>query len=138
MGMFQVEVRVSNLAHPSKAFTHEFWVDSGALYTFIPEEDLTRIGVEPTDTRQVVLADGRTDRRLFGVCNLAIKGFKGPIPCPVIFAPKKSLYLLGATALENFGVDVDPSHKRLVPTLSVIGGFRSSQSPRLPPRTGGV
>jgi hypothetical protein len=34
--------------------------------------------------------------------------------------------LLGATALENFGVDVDRIEKRLKPILAVIGGFVAS------------
>jgi hypothetical protein len=36
------------------------------------------------------------------------------------------LLLVGATALENFGVEVDPVQKRLKPILAVIGGFRAS------------
>ena len=46
--------------------------------------------------------------------------------CPVIFAPKGSLFLLGATALENFGVDADPIQKRLEPVPTIIGGFLAS------------
>jgi hypothetical protein len=49
------------------------------------------------------------------------------LTCPVVFAPKGSLYLLGATALENFGVDADPTTKRLKPILAIIGGFLASR-----------
>ena len=45
----------------------------------------------------------------------------------VIFAPAGSLCLLGATALEAFGVDVDPVSKRLKPILAIIGGFVGSR-----------
>ncbi|VFM97933.1 MAG: hypothetical protein BECKG1743D_GA0114223_102731 [Candidatus Kentron sp. G] len=48
------------------------------------------------------------------------------MPCPIIFAPKTSLFLLGATALENFGVGVDPIRRDLKPVLAVIGGFLAS------------
>ena len=44
----------------------------------------------------------------------------------MIFAPKGSLLLLGATALENFGVEVDPIEKKLKPILAIIGGFLAS------------
>jgi hypothetical protein len=37
------------------------------------------------------------------------------LTCPLIFGPTGSLYLLGATALETFGVDADPVGKRLKP-----------------------
>jgi hypothetical protein len=40
---------------------------------------------------------------------------------------KGSLFLLGSTALENFGVDADPIHKQLKPILAIIGGFLASQ-----------
>ncbi len=45
------------------------------------------------------------------------------LTCPLIFGPSGSLYLLGATALETFGVDADPVGKRLKPIAAVIGGF---------------
>ena len=128
MGMFKKKVKVSNIRKPELSFEEEFWVDTGALYSFVPEDLLEKIGVEPTVTRDLVLADGRQEKRLLGFCDLQIEGLEGTIPCPVIFAPKGSLYLIGATALENFGVEVDPVHKRLKPILAVIGGFLASTS----------
>ena len=126
MGLFKKRVRVSNSKDTSLFFEEEFWVDSGALYSFVPEDYLEKIGVEPAARRNFVLADGRQDTRLLGFCDFVIEGLEGSIPCPVIFAPKGSLFLLGATALENFGVEVDPIHKRLKPILAVIGGFLAS------------
>jgi hypothetical protein len=41
----------------------------------------------------------------------------------VIFEPKGSLFSLGATALENFGVEVDPIQEKLKPILAIIVGF---------------
>ncbi len=126
MGMFKKKVKVSNIRKPEMFFEEEFWIDTGALYSFVPEDYLERIGVEPAATRNVVLADGSQKARLLGFCDFQIEGFEGNIPCPVIFAPKGSLLLLGATALENFGVEVDPINKRLKPILAVIGGFLAS------------
>jgi len=37
MGMFQVRVRVSNPSERSRFFEENFWVDTGALYSFVPE-----------------------------------------------------------------------------------------------------
>jgi len=82
---------------------------------------LERIGVEPSATRNLVLPDGRQQARLLGFCDFQIEGLEGTIPCPVIFAPKGSLFLLGPTALENFGVEVDPIQRKLKPILAVIG-----------------
>ena len=126
MGMFKKRIKVSNIKKPKKFFEEEFWIDTGALYSFVPEDYLERIGVEPSATRNLVLADGRQQTLLLGFCDFQIEGLEGSIPCPVIFAPKGSLLLLGATALENFGVEVDPIHKRLKPILAIIGGFFAS------------
>ncbi|HEX9973603.1 MAG TPA: retroviral-like aspartic protease family protein [bacterium] len=126
MGMFKKKVKVSNSKNSKQFFEEDFWVDTGALYSFVPEDYLERIGIEPSATRRLILADGRQDSRLLGFCDFQIEGLEGSIPCPVIFAPKDSLFLLGATALENFGVDVDPIHKKLKPILAIIGGFLGS------------
>jgi len=124
--MFQTRVKLSNSKKPELFFEEEFWIDSGALYSFVPEDCLQKIGVEPSATRNLVLADGRQETRLLGFCDFQIEGLDGSIPCPVIFAPKGSLFLIGATALENFGVGVDPIQKKLKPILAVIGGFLAS------------
>jgi predicted aspartyl protease len=132
--MFKKKVRVSNLRKPEKFFEEEFWIDKGALCSFVPKDYLQKIEVEPSATRNLILADGRQQTRLLGLCDFQIEGLEGNIPCPVIFAPKGSLFLLGATSLENFGVEVDPINKRLKPILSVIGGFLGSslaQSPEI-------
>jgi predicted aspartyl protease len=127
MGMFKIKVKVSNVKDPSMYFEEEFWVDTGALYSFIPGDCLERIGIDPTTKRNLILADGRRDTRPLGFCDFEINTFEGRITCPVIFAPKGSLFLLGATALENFGVDADPVQKKLKPILAVIGGFIASR-----------
>ena len=124
--MLKKKVRVANSKKPELFFEEEFWVDTGALYSLVPEDLLQRIGVEPSATRRIVLADGTEQARMLGFCDFQIEGLEGSIPCPVIFAPKGSLFLLGATALENFGVAVDPIQKQLKPILAVIGGFLAS------------
>jgi predicted aspartyl protease len=126
MGMFQIRVKVANPAERSRFFEEDFWVDTGALYSFIPEGRLQEIGVSPLRTRELILADGRRDRRLLGEAVLTIPQLDESLTCPVIFAPPDSLYLLGATALENFGVQADPTTQQLRPILAVTGGFLAS------------
>ena len=123
MGMFKVRVIVQNPADPTRSFAEDFWVDTGALYSFVPEDRLEEIGLTPLRTRELVLADGRHEQRLLGEARLTVEELGETLTCPVIFGPRGSLYLLGATALENFGVDADPVARRLKPVLAVIGGF---------------
>src|SRR5208337_110509 len=99
-GMFQVQIRVSNPTERSRFFEENFWVDTGALYSFVPEGRLREIGISSLRARELILADGRRDRRLLGEAVLTISQLGESLTCPVIFAPADSLYLLGATALE--------------------------------------
>ena len=126
MGMFQVRVTVANPHDPTRLFQENFWVDTGALYTFIPEDRLEQVGITPLRTRELILADGRHDRRLLGEAVLTITELDESLTCPVVFGPPGSLYLLGATALENFGVQADPTTQRLKPIAALIGGFLGS------------
>lgn len=124
--MFQKMVKVSNPNDSSKSFEQKFWIDTGALYSLVPGDYLEKIDFQPESTKNIVLADGRTDRKLFGSCKFTIEGMDDTISCPVIAGSKDSLFLLGATALENFGVEADPVNKKLNPILAIIGGFLGS------------
>lgn len=125
--MFQVLIKVANPYDTSRWFEERFWVDAGAFYTYIPEERLHEIGISPETRRELVLADGRVERRLLGEGRLTIAELNESSTCKVIFAPAGSLYLLGATALENFAVEADPTTQRLKPIAVIIGGFRASR-----------
>jgi predicted aspartyl protease len=114
---------VSNPTERSRFFEEDFWVDTGALYSFVPEGRLKEIGISPLRARDFIFADGRGDRRLLGEAVLTIPQLDESLTCPVIFAPADSLHLLGATALENFGVQADPTTQQLRPIAAVIGGF---------------
>jgi predicted aspartyl protease len=128
MGMFKVRAKVTNPADPKRFFEEDFWVDTGALYSFVPEDRLAQIGLTPAHVRDLILADGRRDRRLVGEARFTLSELGETITCMVVFAPAGSLYLLGATALENFGVEADPTTKRLKPIAAVIGGFLASRT----------
>jgi predicted aspartyl protease len=126
MGMFQVRVRVENPLEPERSFDEMFWVDTGALYSIVPGKRLEEIGLKPIRSRELIMADGRHDKRWLGEARFSIDELGETLTCPVIFGPDDSLYLLGATALENFGVDADPTTKQLKPILGIVGGFLAS------------
>ena len=122
MGTFQIKVTVHHRDDPDRKFEEQFWVDTGALYTFIPEDRLHQIGAKPMFTQEFILADGRQMTQPVGEVVLKAEGIEREMTCPAVFAPKGSLFLLGATALENFGVDVDPVNRRLKPIVAIVGG----------------
>ena len=122
MGSFQVNVRVANLSSPQRFFEEKFWVDTGAIYSSVPEDKLDAIGLAAFGARKYLLADGRRGQLRIGAGLFEIEGISEQVPCPVIFAPPGSPCLLGATALENFGLDVDPTAMKLKPTTSIMAG----------------
>ncbi len=126
MGMFKVKARVANSNDPERFFEDDFWVDTGSYHSFIPEDRLQKIGVEPKLSREITLADGRKDRRLEGEALFTIPELKETHTCSVIFGPRDSLCLLGATTLENFVVEPDPVGKKLKPAAAIIGSFTVS------------
>ncbi len=127
MGMFKVRVKVANPAKPHLFFEEDFWVDSGAMYTFAPEDRLGAIGLQPTHSRDLIMADGRRDRRGLSEALFTLSELNETLTSQIIFGPRDSLYLLGAMTLEVFGVEVDPVAKKLKPILAIIGGYRASK-----------
>lgn len=127
MGVFQVSVTVANPEQLGKAFNAPFWVDTGALYSFVPEDKLREIDLKPKFTRDFVYADGKTEKRLVREAAFRVAGIDETITCMVAFGPPGSLFLMGATALENFGVQADPTTQKLRPITAVIGIARATQ-----------
>lgn len=127
MGMFQVKVRIANPDAPDKSFEDLFWVDTGALYSFVPGKRLEEIGIKPIRSRDLIMADGRRDTMPMGEARFTVESLGETLTCPIVFGPEDSINLLGATALENFGVDADPTTKTLKPILAIIGGFLASR-----------
>ena len=135
MDMFQVQVTVANPRSPEQLFQEPFWVDTGALYSFAPEDRLHTIGIVPKFTRDFVFADGKKDRQLVGEAAFSIEGADETITCLIVFGPPGSLLLLGATALENFGVQADPTTQKLRPITAVIGTAWASRTVPLAERS---
>src|SRR2546423_6535114 len=127
MEMFKVKVRVANPDDQERLFDEMFWVNTGALYSFVPAARLEGIGLKPRRSRELIMADGRQATMQLGEAPFTIEALGETLTCPVVFGPADSLYLLGATALEIFGVDADPTSKRLKPILAIIGGFLASR-----------
>ena len=58
MGTFAVKFVVSHPLQPERQVALEGLVDSGALFTQIPEQILAKIGITPSGNRAVYYADG--------------------------------------------------------------------------------
>ncbi len=113
MGMFDVKVKLANLAAPSQTEEVSLLVDTGATLSWIPRNILERLGLTPISRLPFTLADGLKLERDVAPVLLTIDGRKAPVP--VAFGEPDEEAVLGATALEILGFVVDPVGKKLVP-----------------------
>lgn len=100
----QIGLRADNLQEV------EFLVDTGSLYTFLPPDLATRLGIVPTTTGRIILADSRTMEVGLAMAYLKLLDREGGIPAGMLDVP---VPLLGVTALEILGLKVNPTEETL-------------------------
>ena len=84
----------------------DFLVDSGALYTVIPEKYLKNLGIKKDSKREFILADGRVIERYMGGAVFEYLGKRSF--APVMFGEPNDRAVLGVTALESLGFGLNP------------------------------
>ena len=112
MGTFTVPIQIANL-NDGLFVDVTALVDTGATYTTLPASVLTRLGIQPVERRLFRLADDRQIEYPVGQARLRLDGRE--LIVLVVFAHEDAEPLLGATALEIFGLGVDPLDRRLIP-----------------------
>ncbi len=113
MGMFEVNVKLANLATPTQTEELSLLVDTGATLSWIPRAILEKLGVKASSRLPFTLADGRRLERDTTAVLLTIDGRKAPVPVAIGEPGEESV--LGATALETLGFMVDHVGGKLVP-----------------------
>ncbi len=112
MGLTFLKVKVSNPQHPRRETVHELLVDSGAVYSLLPEKELKKLAIKPVREAEFCLGNGGTVVRKVGN---ALFEFQGKIgAAPIIFGDE-GVYLLGVTALDAMGFMLDPLRRELKP-----------------------
>ena len=113
MGTFAVKFVVSHPLQPERRIELEGLVDSGALFTQIPEHTLAHLGITPSGYRSVSYADGTGSVVPVAKADISIHGIE--TATMILCGQPKSLVLVGATTLETLGFGIDPIHKMLIP-----------------------
>ncbi len=90
------------------------WVDTGSTYSWLPRDVFGRLHIEPSEEREFILANGTRERRRVAQVRISLGGPGFYTYCAV--AEEGEELLLGAVALEEAGLAVDPVNRRLVPT----------------------
>jgi predicted aspartyl protease len=114
MGTFRVDCEIAHLKRQKHAvLVPRMLVDTGAEYSWFPEEVLRGLGIKAVKKDLVFqMANGETITRSIGFAFLRAGEFF--TVDEVVFAQPGDLALLGARTLEGFGARVDPRLKRLV------------------------
>jgi predicted 3-demethylubiquinone-9 3-methyltransferase (glyoxalase superfamily)/predicted aspartyl protease len=136
MGTFRVNCTIQNIVSSAKStMVRQLVVDTGSEFTWIPREELERIGVT-VKKKDVpfVMANGVTITRDVGYAILKTNGFE--TVDEVVFAQPGDMKLLGSRTLEGFGAVVDARKKRLVaagPQLATVAPKEKSDMQKIVP-----
>jgi clan AA aspartic protease len=121
MGITQVTAAVRNPGNLTKFWEGLFLVDTGAIDCLVPGKRLREIGLVPVGQRNYELADGTEVRLDVTVAQIEFMG--ETVGATVIFGQDDAEPILGVTALESAGIEVDPRSQRLkrLPAVRLMG-----------------
>lgn len=111
MGVVQVTATVRNPADPNRSWDGLFLVDTGSTDPVVPADALRSIGLAPKGRRIYELADGR--RETVDVAPAEMEFMGEIIGTTVCFGQDGIEPLLGLTALESVGIEIDVVSERL-------------------------
>ena len=111
MGVTQVTVTIRNPADPARAWEGLFLVDTGAIDCLVPRQHLDAIGLKPKGQRRYELADGSEVKMDITTGDIEFMG--DIVGGTIIFGDANAEPILGVTALESVGIEVDPQNQRL-------------------------
>lgn len=111
MGAVNANVVIRNPADRSRSWEGRFLVDTGATDSLVPRPQLQAIGLTPEAQRTYILADGSEITMDVAVARIELMG--GIVGGTVLFGDVDAEPILGVTALESLGIEVDPLNQRL-------------------------
>lgn len=111
VGLTHTNATVEALDRPGSPLEVRFLIDTGAIDCLMPASSLRRAGVQPEGRALYELADGQTIELTFG--RVRIRFLDTVAVAKIIFGPENAEPLLGAIALEDAGVAVDPATQAL-------------------------
>lgn len=133
LGITSLNLEIGNPARPKVTEKINLLVDSGAIYSVVPEPILQRLRIRPLATEEFRLADGSTIQRRKGIALFRYGKRIGG--ADVIFGEPDDSHLLGALTLEALGLSLDPIRRELKPLPMILGGWRAENGPRRRRRT---
>jgi aspartyl protease family protein len=114
LGLTHMKVRLHNPVDLAKSDEIILLVDTGAIFSSVPRHILEKLDIRPIGRRGLRIYGGDVVERDIGGLVFEYGGNRAM--APVIFGETKDASVLGATALEALGYQVDPATKQLKPT----------------------
>ena len=111
MGVTHVKVAIRNPAEPERVWEGLFLVDTGAIDCLVPRLHLESIGLVPEGHRTYGLADG--SEVTLDVTGGRIEFMGETTWGAIVFGQDDAEPLLGVTAMESVGMEVDPVNREL-------------------------
>ena len=111
MGATYVDVTIRNPADLQRSWTGKFLVDTRAFDSLVPREHLEAIGLKPRGRREYVLADGKPVALDITIAAIEFEG--EVVGGTIVYGDEGAEPLLGVTALESGGFEVDPRNGEL-------------------------
>lgn len=123
MGITRVNVKIRNPAEPDRVWEGPFLVDTGAIDCLVPRQHLEAIGLMPKGHRAYSLVDGSEVR--MDITTGDLEFMDEIVGGTIVYGEPNAEPLLGVTAMESAGVEVDP-HNQTLNKLPMIRlrGFR--------------
>jgi predicted aspartyl protease len=122
MGLTHIRGKVSRPGGRSRAVDVRFLVDTGAVYTVLPDPVWRRLRLTADRTAEFTLADGTTITRGVSECRVTVEAQTAT--SPVVLGGPGDAALLGAVTLETLGLMVNPLSRELLPMRLMLAGGR--------------
>jgi predicted aspartyl protease len=123
MGLSYVRSTLWAPGRPRRQRKIRFLIDSGVVYSVLPEKVWKELKLERRWTAEFTLADGTTIERGVAECVVEVAGRAGT--SPVVLGGPKDEPLLGAVTLEVLGLMLNPLSRELLPMKLVLARIRT-------------
>ena len=122
MGLTYVHARLRKSAGRGPTRDVRFLVDSGAIYSVLPEDIWRALRLKSERQVEFTLADGTPITRGVSECRFEIRGESAT--SPVVLGEADDGALLGAVTLETLGFMLNPLTREILPMRMALSHVR--------------
>jgi len=121
VGMTYISGKVIRPERRGHGVNVRFIVDSGALFSVLPEPIWKRLHLQRRRSAQFELADGTVIERGVSRCTFEIAGISDT--SPVVLGGPRDAPLLGMVTLETLGLMLNPLTRELLPMKLILASL---------------